>query len=381
MNEARVLVLTNIPSPYRVPLFNRLARQCELPMRVLFLAETESNRGWQAKQEQFEFEHRILSGWHAYLHKWEIPLHFNLGVVRELLSYRPDLVIIGGYDSLAYWQAALYCRLFGKSYILWSGTTQFSTRHLNGPIGWMKRRIVLGASGYIAYGSMATKYLESLGARAERVQVAVNTVDMEWFQDAVGLQRQEPTFQQTRRKYPPLLLLYSGQLIGRKGVQTLLEAMKQLDDQDIGLLIVGAGPGEQELQRFCKEQGLHNIYFQGFQQYTSLPESYALADVCVLPSDSEVWGLVVNEALASGLYVLCSNHAGAAPDLIREGWNGELFDPSDSAQLAQLIHGAKNRLAELHAQRDAIAEHALREFSIERSAAGILNAVRMVQQG
>jgi len=87
---------------------------------------------------------------------------------------------------------------------------------------------------------------------------------------------------------------------------------------------------------------------------------------------------VVNEALASGLYALCSNYAGAAYDLIKEGWNGILFDPHSIEELVILIRKAKEKIEDIRARREAISEHACSEFSIERSAKAFLNAAEAV---
>jgi len=109
-------------------------------------------------------------------------------------------------------------------------------------------------------------------------------------------------------------------------------------------------------------------------------ETYAMADVFIRPSFKEVWGLVVNEALTSGLYVLCSDRAGAVYDLIREGWNGALFDSHNVENLATLIRRTKEQVEEIRARREAISEHACREFSIERSAKAFFDAIKSVQE-
>ena len=103
-----------------------------------------------------------------------------------------------------------------------------------------------------------------------------------------------------------------------------------------------------------------------------------LADVLILPSFKEVWGLVVNEALASGIYVLCSNYAGAAYDLIKEGWDGIRFNPHSIEELITLIRKAKEQIEDIRARRQAISEHACQEFSIECSAKAFSDAVEAV---
>ena len=170
-------------------------------------------------------------------------------------------------------------------------------------------------------------------------------------------------------------MLYVGQLISRKGIFQLLKALNELHDPHVGLLIVGSGPQGKELKNFCQDQKLENVYFEEFQQQEALLRFYALADVLILPSFKEAWGLVVNEALASGIYVLCSNYAGAAYDLIKEGWNGMLFDPHNTEELVILVQKVKEQIEDIRARREAISEHACHEFSIERSAKAFSNTV------
>jgi len=378
MSSAKVTIVTNIISPYRVPLFNRLSKEDDLDLKVIALAEKEANREWQIAKEQIEFDYHVLPGFHKFIRSKEIPIHLNWGLWKALRRYKPDVVITSGYDAPAYWEAFLYCKLFKKKFILWNGTTLLSVGSTKGLIGRMKQVIIRGANRYVTYGTRAAEYLEYMGAPKERIHVGINTVDMDWYRKEVSEVRSTDAFDIERSKYPKLLMLYVGQLISRKGIDQLLCALGRLDDPDAGLLVIGSGPQEAELKRYCRRYAVRNIYFEGFKQQPELPYYYALADVLVLPSLREVWGLVVNEALASGLYVLCSNRAGAAYDLVKENWNGRTFDPHDVDQLAELIRETKEQIEEIRARREAISAHACREFSIERSAKAFLDAIRSV---
>ena len=371
----RTLLITNMISPYRIPLYNCIDRTMDGSFRVVALAEREANREWQIEEEQIKFDYRVLPGFHKFIWSREIPIHLNWGLWRELRRYNPDVVITSGYDALAYWEAFLYCKLRKKEYVLWNGTTLLSVGSTAGLIGRMKRVIIEGADRYVTYGTKAAEYLEFMGAPKECIHVGVNTVDMEWYRRKLNEVRGAESFERERSKYPDFLVLYVGQLIERKGVKQLLEVMDSLDDPDIGLLIVGGGPQEEKLERFCQAQGLKSVYFEGFQQQDDLPNYYSLADVLIMSSFEEVWGLVVNEALASGLYVLCSDRAGASHDLIRDGWSGALFDPHDVKSLARLLRQTKEQIEEIRARRVAMSEHACREFSIERSARAFLDSI------
>lgn len=378
----KALFITNIISPYRIPLFNHinyLLEQENIEFKAVVLAELEKNRNWEIKKNEIKFNYLILPGWHKFIWSIELPIHINNMVFRTLRKYNPDIVIASGYDSLAYWQAFLYCEIFKKKFVLWNGTTLLSVGSIRGSRGLLKRIIVRGADRYIAYGTKAKEYLEYLEAKSERIFISTNTVDVEYFRSKVIEHRNKDSFTRERKQCPKYLLLYVGQLVRRKGIIQVLRALNMLGDPDIGLLIVGSGPKEINLKAFCKENKLWNVFFEGFQQQEKLYKYYALADVFIFPSFEEVWGLVVNEALASGLYVLSSKYAGASYDLIKEGWNGEIFDSNKVEEIVDLIKRAKKNIEDIRKRRNDISEYTCRKFSVERSAYEFIKAIKGVK--
>jgi glycosyltransferase involved in cell wall biosynthesis len=374
----RVAMVTNMVPPYRIPLFNRLAQDPSLELKVIALAETEANRRWRVGKSRMRFDCDVLRGLHGFVLSRDMPVHVNWGVSRALRKHRAEVVITSGYDALAYWRAFFHCRGRHRHFILWCGTTLMSTRSTRGLVALAKTLLIRRAGRYVSYGTKAAEYLVQMGAPKEKVHVGVNTVDMDWYRAKSCAVRAQHSFPAERWKYPSVMFLYVGQLIERKNLELLVKALGTLGDEDTGLFVVGSGPLEDGLRNLCCSQGARNVYFEGFRQQEELPRYYALADVLVLPSTREVWGLVVNEALASGLYVLCSNRAGAGYDLIEEGWNGRLFDPQGVGQLGELIRETKTEIDEIRARREAISEHACREFSIERSARAFLEAIASV---
>lgn len=379
MKPLRVASITNILSPYRVPLFARLASEPGVQLHVFLLAVTESNRRWALQPSGGAgFGVTLVPGVHGFWAERDLPIHLNWGLLGRLREFDPHVVMVSGYDAPAYWLAAWWARRRGRKVILWNGTTPLSVRSDSSVLGWVKRRVVTWADAAVTYGSQASEYVVRLGVPRERVFTSVNTVDMDALKRDVASIRQSAPFQRMRAQYPDLLLLFSGQLIERKGITTLLQALEILRDPEIGLLVVGSGPLESSLRRATSEGRIPNIFFEGFHQPRELARYYALADALVLPSLREVWGLVVNEALASGLFVLCSDRAGAAYDLISAGWNGELFDPQDAVALAERIKLLKEQLPGIRAKRESIASHACAEFGIEKATQAFLRAIRAV---
>ena len=381
MKKFKIILITNIIPPYRIPLFNAISERGNFYFKVAALAEREKNRKWEIDKEKIKFDYQILPGLHWFVRnkRREISFHLNRELFKVLLGYKPDVVITSGYDSFAYWQAFLYCKLYRKKYILWNGTTLLSAGSTRGIKGLLKRVIVRGADRYIAYGIKAKEYLEYFGAESGKIHISTNTVDMEYFRSRVEEYRNRDSFEKERKQYPKYLLLNVGQLIKRKGVLQVLKALECLKDIKVGLLIVGSGHEESSLKGFCKEKKLNNVFFKEFQQQDELAKYYALADIFILPSFEEVWGLVVNEALASGLYVLSSKYAGASYDLIKEGWNGEIFEPYDVKEIVDLIKRVKENIEDIRKRRDDISQYACNEFSIERSAQEFTKAINSVK--
>jgi glycosyltransferase involved in cell wall biosynthesis len=134
------------------------------------------------------------------------------------------------------------------------------------------------------------------------------------------------------------VVLYVGQLEPYKGVDLLLDACSLLQTEaPFTILLVGEGSQEDLLRQKAAERGLSNVVFAGFVQPAELPKMYAIADVFCLMSRYEPFGVVVAEAVAAGLPVVCSRHAGASGDLVRDGENGFVVSPEDSQQVADCI--------------------------------------------
>jgi len=132
------------------------------------------------------------------------------------------------------------------------------------------------------------------------------------------------------------VVLHVGQLIERKGVSLLLDAAATLQRQgyEFSLLLVGNGRGKELLERRAEALALKNVHFKSAQSPEKMPAVYRSADLLVFPTLEDVWGLVANEAILSGLPVLCSKYAGCAPELFSPE---SIFSPDDPAQFVEKL--------------------------------------------
>jgi glycosyltransferase involved in cell wall biosynthesis len=183
---------------------------------------------------------------------------------------------------------------------------------------------------WISYGWTSTEYLRSLDIRDNRILEIQNGVDESRF----GVEM-EPAF----RVGPKPVLLYVGQLIARKGIEPLLHAVANLqkEGREFSLLLVGSGRDQQDLSRLTEDLNLANVHYRPARESESMPAVYRSADVLIFPTLEDVWGLVANEGILSGLPVLCSRYAGCAHELFAPE---SIFDPHDAAEFNEKLRMA-----------------------------------------
>jgi glycosyltransferase involved in cell wall biosynthesis len=171
------------------------------------------------------------------------------------------------------------------------------------------------------------------------------------------------------------VILFCGKFSGVKRPLDLLKAFQCLgSDPKASLVFVGDGLLRDELQRYVKEHGLKHVHFLGFRNQSELPACYSMADVLVLPSDFEPWGLVVNEAMCFGLPIIASDKVGAALDLVRDGVNGFVFPAGRIELLADCL---RKMILDKHTreQMGARSRDMIVQWGIDETVQGILSAL------
>lgn len=329
MKNLRIILITNILSPDRLPTYNILGGKKSIDFKVIFLAENEKNRKWKmyGDKNRIKFQYDVLPGIHLYFSKMDWGLHFNYGLFFKLIEYKPDVIVVTGYESPAYWAALVWSKIFRKKFVLWSGSTLTSGTMRNFFVNSVRKIFIKNADAYLSYGTLAKEFLIFHGAQPEKIIVGCNAVDVEWLKRENQRLVSEKERIKKQKGFPRLNILFSGQLIPRKGLPVLLDAFHKINNTDIGLIVLGEGHEKEKYQKYCSENKIKNVFFEGYQPPEKLPEYYAIADVFVLPSQREVWGLVVNEAMVCRLPVICSEYAGIARDLMQDGVNGYIFNP------------------------------------------------------
>jgi len=307
----RLALLTEIPAPYRLPLFRALADEPDVDLRVLFLARTDPRRSYPSPAGDLGFPHEVLPG-HGVVRggRWTV---VSRGTVRALRRVRPDVVVVGGWNQPAFWEALAFVRTHRVPLVTWVESTAGDARPGSRPGRLAKRLFVRASAAFLVPGAAAADYLRELGAAPGRIVVAPNASRLD------APPPREPPGEICR-------VLFAGRLAPEKGVDVLLRAV---DGLPVELAVAGAGPERERLEAAAPA----NARFLGNLQPADLASAYAHADVFVLPSRSEPWGMVLNEAASAGLALVATDAAGAARELVEDGVNGFVVPAGDAGAL------------------------------------------------
>ncbi len=309
----KVLFTANIPSPYRVAFFNELGRYCDLT--VLFEKKTDNSRdiGW--RHEDFRnFKAIFLPGW-----GYTDADAFCPSIRRYLKKGRYDVIVIGIYHSLTGMIAIDYLRHHHIHFILNSDGGQI--RDDSGIKKKIKTHYISSASAWLSTGKMCDDYLIHYGAKREKIyrypfssvreekilKAPVTDTEKGILRDKLGIPEEQ-------------VIISVGQFIFRKGYDVLIRADAELLSKgmgNIGIYVIGGNITE-EYKKLMMEYNLNNIHFLPFMNQDDLAEYYKAADLFVLPTREDIWGLVINEAMAYGLPVITTDKCNAGLEMLTE---------------------------------------------------------------
>lgn len=300
-------------------------------------------------------------------------------IVSSLRSIRPDAVVAASYNPPAMLAAARWAKKNKAASIMKAASTvQDHTR-----VWWkeaIKRSLVQRYydAGF-ANGTASMEYLVGLGLPKEHIWDRQAVVDNQYF--AVEAARARETMEGHREAagLPRRYFLYVGRFSPEKNVMGLLQAYRryrELKPDGWQLMLVGDGPQREELKQTARNLKLEGLVWPGYKQIYELPLYYALAGAFVLPSVSEPWGLVVNEAMACGLPVLVSTRCGSSCDLVRVGENGYTFDPFNVEDLAECMVNFSDSSTEERSQMADSSREIISHYTPEARAESLADCIR-----
>ncbi|MCC6760903.1 MAG: glycosyltransferase family 4 protein [Chitinophagaceae bacterium] len=316
-------------------------RYHQYPYRVLFPGSIEQAGKWQ----------QLLAG------------------IKILTASKATDVMVFGYDLPIYVLAILLSPLLGKRLHIVADATAYDRARQ----AWkekLKALLLRRAATVICYGQAHRQYLMSLGVPAAKIAIRLQATDNAQvrylYQQYLQAQANaDPTVQRS--------FVFIGRLIEEKNLFALLQAFEQLNSNWV-LKIVGSGVQEPLLKAFCKTHAIQNVQFMGALALAEAVTVLAASDVLVLPSVSETWGLVVNEAMLCEKPVIVSHHCGCALELVQHGQNGYIIDPNNVADLAAAMQKFVSGEADLKAM-GAASLAIVKDFTPEKAASQIFAAI------
>jgi glycosyltransferase involved in cell wall biosynthesis len=350
----KVAVLFHRLGPYHFARLIAANKVCHL--HVIELSSVDDTYAWDVIDEERGFERTTLFTDSDVERKSSSEITRVLG--KTFIEIEPDAVAIPGWSGRAAFLALELCRKLRIPAIAMSDSTEFDQARQY----WkevVKKRVVGNFSAALVGGKPHTDYMYKLGMPHERIFSGYDVVDNSYF--LTGAENARKNEKDLRIKYslPANYFLGSSRFVPKKNLHRLISAYSEYRKVYTGpdmwrLVLLGDGEMRPQLEVFISELSLENyVLLPGFKQYPDLPVYYGLAKAYVLASTTEQWGLVVNEAMASGLPVLVSERCGCAADLVERGRNGFTFDPYNVVELAGLMLKLSSSESELTTMGEA----------------------------
>lgn len=368
-NSERVLWLTNLAAPYRVPLWKQLGKQYDLRVGLLesnssLLTDSGANRGrdWlHAPTDDVQYVE--LPTWKV--SRGEARYYFlrDFSAIKHIRG--SDVVLFGGWESPAYWLLAILAIFFRVGRVGFYESPVNTMRHRTGPVAWVRRMYFRSMHAVVTPGPAASHSLTQMGVPAESIFEGFNAVDVQAFHRSSAVTDAAGTVSVTATGHS---FLYVGQLITRKRVNAIIDAFSLVARAEDRLTIVGSGSLEEELREHARNQHAHVSFAPAIDNRT-LPHIMAQHQTLVLASESEVWGLVVNEALATGMHAVVSSNCGVAASV--DGMQGVYLTSSDLSDLPARMHESRQQWA------GRIARPVILDFTPERFAGRFTDAFQV----
>ena len=369
-------------SEYRVPVYAALDRLIDNRLTFIFSRTRSSQRVIERMEESLgtraiclSGEKLVVLGKRSETANSHLRIPYQRGLLRAVLAEKADVVIGDGFFQ---WTPALLLkkRLQHVPLVINYQKTADTERNCPAWRSAYRRWAVRNTDAMVCNGSLSAAYAVALGMASDGVFTGGNPADSHMMRDAIAsLPAGHREQMRVSLGLESPVFLYAGRMIPLKGVAELLRAWHgyRRSGGRGSLLLVGDGEQRKPLGEWARREQVPNVVFAGHVAYQRISSFYACADVCIMPTLEDNWSLVIPEAMACGLPVMCSRYNGCWPELVRPGKNGIVFDPRSDQDII-------NGLAYFDQQRDCLAamgEESRRieaAFTPERAAQAVLRA-------
>lgn len=361
----KVVIITNIPSPYRVDFFNYLQTHInKYEFHIVYSSARNTSRQWHADESRIN-NSTYLKSYNIKIKKRydEHDIYIPHGVGHVLDELKPDVVVAMEYNPTII-MAMHWCRRHKVKYISWTDGTLNSEKNISRIQKLCRKYIISRADAFIGSSTASKNTQTAYGAPPDKCFISYLTVDTDKYIRA-------------KESYGNKRMICVGGLIVRKGVDLLLNAM-QHTDPSITLVVVGNGGEMDRLKQQAVKLGIRErVEFKGFLEGEELYECYSSCDAFVLPTREDCFGLVTLEAMCAHLPVISSKYADGAYDLVVDNETGVIVDPYDEKAFAEVIDRVMSDPVKLQKMGNAGFER-VGLFSFENVSKGYIKAIDSV---
>lgn len=354
--ERKVTIVASHPIQYQVPLFETLFSEGHNNYQVLYKSDHGLMRSYSSQMQiylrynNFEglaFDHKFLKNF-GVGHKTSPPFgQINPQIIYEVWKRRDHIFIVLGYKYVTDFFLIAMLIIFKVPFFLRCEVNLRTHRSKNR--GVIKRSILKwvfrSSQGAFSIGRLNKEFYKNIYPAMPVINAPYCVPQTKYLRDEarVGKTMKDKWGEAGSGKF---YVLFVGKLIARKAVEDLVSACELLPF-DVVLSIIGDGPKKETLQARAEQSSSNvDVKLIGFVNQNELADYYRCADVFVLPSREDTWGLVVNEALSFGTPCIVSDACGCAFDLIYPGVNGLIYPAGDSEMLARCIQFLKSQKRE-----------------------------------
>jgi glycosyltransferase involved in cell wall biosynthesis len=356
MRTRKIAVITTHPIQYNAPLFKLIAQRNKVSVKVFYtwgesVLEAKYDPGFK---KQITWDIPLLEGYeYEFLENTAVDKgshHFkgidNPNIIAALRAYAPDAILLFGWSYKSHLKVMRHFHkkvpiLFrGDSTLLNDVTGSYKSLLRKYFLRWVYKNVDYA----FHVGKNNFDYYKQAGLRDEQLIYAPHAIDNDRFERTSDSISQAALFrQQLGIDKNAVVFLYAGKLEAVKDPILLLNAFLESQlNKNAHLVFVGNGHLEQELKE--KAKGIAGVHFMEFQNQSKMPAVYQMADVYILASWSETWGLALNEAMVGGSIVIASDKCGGAIDLIEDGKNGFVFKAGSKEELIAKMKAIKPEL-------------------------------------
>jgi glycosyltransferase involved in cell wall biosynthesis len=371
-----ISIFVSHPTQYHAPIFRELSKNKNLIINVYYFYKHGSVKSYDDDfKKSFKWDVLLLK---YYKYRFVVEKKSNIKIINILQSLykikkyiiNSDAVLILGWNNFYYLFIIIYTYISSKTLILLAENNLLKKNNIL--IKKIKRIVIYFFFKFFDYfisiGTNNKNYYLYHGVEKKKIYQTFYTVDTNFFKNF-----NSNLFFIKKKKF---VFIWVGKFIERKNPIEVIKAIQFLNNNNFHLFMIGSGPMFNSCRQYIKDHSINNIHLVGFKNQNQIKKFYRISNCLVLSSKYETWGLVLNEAMSSGLPCIATKSSGAVKDLIKHGSNGYIYNSGSVEELAVNMLKISNIPNYNKLKKNTLIT--IREFSLRKTTFKIFSALNKI---